>query len=96
MSFSSAMIRFHRSEEHLLQSARILKDFICTLHWFIIEVWVTYLEEDKDEEELIDNADTQPKPPVSYRETQTGCQQTAATQLLQHSSTGRGMLPASS
>lgn len=31
---------------------------------------VTYLEEDEDEEELIDHADTQPKPPVSCRETQ--------------------------
>lgn len=27
---------------------------------------MTYLEEYEDEEELVDNADTQPKPPVSY------------------------------
>lgn len=33
---------------------------------------VTYLEEYEDEEELIHNADTQPKPPVGYRNRQTG------------------------
>lgn len=28
----------------------------------------TNLEQDKDEEQLVHNADTKPKPPVSYRE----------------------------
>lgn len=29
-----------------------------------------YLEEDEDEEELVDDADAQPEPPVSYKDTE--------------------------
>lgn len=36
----------------------------------------TNLEQDKDEEQLVDDTDTKPKPPVSYRERKIGISDT--------------------
>lgn len=42
--------------------------FYCALFFWPKQSQQTYLEQDEDEEQLVDDSNTKPEPPVSYKE----------------------------